>query len=121
MSSESVDCIQRLLTVNPQERLGAKGVDEIKQHPFFNGLDWDHITSRPGPYIPPKRADITDTSAFDARSEAFSMEGLTLGVDDVDDDAEAAEAAEDPAQAAIRDRFRRFSFINTHGLGALNF
>lgn len=36
------DLIKRLMS-DQSERLGANGVQEIKNHPFFNGVDWDNI------------------------------------------------------------------------------
>lgn len=39
-----------LLTVcrfccNPDNRIGANSIDEIKSHPFLTGVDWEHIRS----------------------------------------------------------------------------
>ncbi|ESO07978.1 hypothetical protein HELRODRAFT_98141 [Helobdella robusta] len=39
-------------------------VDEIKTHPFFNGVDWHHIRDRPAA-IPVQLKSIDDTSNFD--------------------------------------------------------
>ena len=35
------DFLRKLLDRNPSTRLGANGIEEIQQHPFFDGLDWD--------------------------------------------------------------------------------
>jgi len=35
------------------ERLGINGVNEIKAHPFFAGIDWKNIMNKKAPYIPP--------------------------------------------------------------------
>lgn len=37
------DFITKLLIKNPDERLGANGVDEIKAHPFFKEINWDDL------------------------------------------------------------------------------
>ncbi|GLJ23604.1 hypothetical protein SUGI_0447040 [Cryptomeria japonica] len=37
------DLIQRLLIKDPKRRLGFNGVEEIKSHFFFRGLDWESI------------------------------------------------------------------------------
>ena len=37
MSPEAKDFIEKLLSMNPQERLGANGVTEIQTHPWFKG------------------------------------------------------------------------------------
>jgi serine/threonine kinase 38 len=55
------------------DRLGAKGVDEIKAHPFFRGLDWNNLrTGGPSKYA---RLDLRDddTSRFDKFDEEESF------------------------------------------------
>lgn len=37
MTPEAQDLIEKLLTMDPKERLGAKGVQEIQSHKFFQG------------------------------------------------------------------------------------
>ncbi|OLY82003.1 Serine/threonine-protein kinase orb6 [Smittium mucronatum] len=46
-------------------RLGSNGgAAEIKQHPFFSGVDWEHLRSHTQPPWLPKLTSITDTSHF---------------------------------------------------------
>lgn len=40
ISEVADDFIRKLLEKDYQIRLGAKSVEEIKNHPFFNGIDW---------------------------------------------------------------------------------
>ena len=42
LSPEATDILKRFLC-DAENRLGANGVDEIKAHPFFKGLDWDNL------------------------------------------------------------------------------
>ncbi|XP_063299910.1 ribosomal protein S6 kinase delta-1 [Pelobates fuscus] len=46
VSKEARSLIQQLLQFNPLERLGAgvSGVEDIKSHPFFAGVDWEAFT-----------------------------------------------------------------------------
>ncbi|KAM4040858.1 ribosomal protein S6 kinase delta-1 [Anomaloglossus baeobatrachus] len=46
VSKEARSLVQQLLQFNPLERLGAgvSGVEDIKSHPFFNGVDWEDFT-----------------------------------------------------------------------------
>lgn len=37
---------------SPSNRLGRNGVDEIKAHPWFQGVDWDTLRMQPVPYVP---------------------------------------------------------------------
>ena len=63
LSAELEDLIRRLLT-NSDNRLGRHGgAEEIKQHPFFRGVDWDTIRKVDAPFIPKLRS-ITDTRFF---------------------------------------------------------
>ncbi|XP_055809217.1 serine/threonine-protein kinase D6PK-like [Solanum dulcamara] len=52
-SSASRNLIQGLLIKEPQHRLGVKrGASEIKQHPFFEGVNWALIRSSTPPEVP---------------------------------------------------------------------
>ncbi|CAN2387422.1 phosphatidylinositol binding [Pristimantis euphronides] len=46
VSKEARSLVQQLLQFNPLERVGAgvAGVEDIKSHPFFNGVDWEEFT-----------------------------------------------------------------------------
>ncbi|KAJ3925789.1 MAG: kinase-like domain-containing protein [Lentinula lateritia] len=59
LSEEAEDIVRRLIT-GAERRLN---VDQIKQHPFFYGVDWDSIRSIDAPFVPRLRS-ITDTSYF---------------------------------------------------------
>ncbi|KAL1345104.1 probable serine/threonine protein kinase IREH1 [Arachis hypogaea] len=44
MSPEAQDLIDRLLTEDPNQRLGARGASEVKEHVFFKDINWDTLT-----------------------------------------------------------------------------
>ena len=63
LSNEAKSLILQL--VAPAEcRLGLKGVDEIKKHPFFKNVDWENIRNTKAPFIPELSNDY-DTKYFD--------------------------------------------------------
>jgi protein-serine/threonine kinase len=62
VSPEAEDLIRRLIC-NPEQRIGRGGAEEIKQHPFFDGVDWDTIRDLRAPFVP-KLSSITDTTYF---------------------------------------------------------
>ena len=71
ISYNAANLVNRLLERNPDKRLGHNGAEEIKQHPFFEGLDWTTLRNKEPPFIP-KPTDIEDTSYFDDK-KAFSF------------------------------------------------
>ncbi|TIA91668.1 hypothetical protein E3P81_01888 [Wallemia ichthyophaga] len=62
LSFEAEDLVRRLMCA-PEYRLGRNNAAEIKQHPFFDGVDWSCIRQIDAPFVPHLRS-ITDTSYF---------------------------------------------------------
>ncbi|KAJ1953740.1 Serine/threonine-protein kinase [Linderina pennispora] len=63
LSPESVHLVRSLLC-DQQHRLGRNGAWELKQHPFFAGVDWASLRTRTRPPWIPPLSSITDTSHF---------------------------------------------------------
>ncbi|XP_017490378.1 PREDICTED: serine/threonine-protein kinase tricorner-like, partial [Rhagoletis zephyria] len=64
ISSESRDLVLHFCT-EELKRIGShRGLEEIKEHAFFKGVDWEHIRERPAA-IPVEVKSIDDTSNFD--------------------------------------------------------
>ncbi|KAL0586577.1 hypothetical protein ABG067_003751 [Albugo candida] len=43
VSRQAESIIRQLLNRNPKERLGANGCSEVKNHPFFEDIDWEKL------------------------------------------------------------------------------
>nr|KYP71094.1 Putative serine/threonine-protein kinase PK7 [Cajanus cajan] len=62
VSFQAKDLIRGLLVKDPENRLGSeKGAAEIKQHPFFDGLNWALIRCA----VPPELPDLYDFGVSD--------------------------------------------------------
>lgn len=49
MTPEAYDIINRLLDSDYEKRLGGRGADEIKNHPFFKNIKWNDLLSEKPP------------------------------------------------------------------------
>ena len=62
------DLLESLLRRDVPDRLGCspRGADDVKEHPFFKGIDWHqvHLQKYPPPLIPP-RGEVNAADAFD--------------------------------------------------------
>uniref|UniRef100_A0A8C5WXJ3 non-specific serine/threonine protein kinase n=1 Tax=Laticauda laticaudata TaxID=8630 RepID=A0A8C5WXJ3_LATLA len=67
---DAQDLIALLLRQNPLERLGTGGTYEVKQHQFFQTLDWNSLLRQKAEFIPQLESE-DDTSYFDTRSEKY--------------------------------------------------
>ncbi|KAF4352440.1 hypothetical protein G4B88_018872 [Cannabis sativa] len=67
LSPEAKDLISKLLC-NVDQRLGTKGADEIKAHPWFNGIEWDKLYQMKAAFIPEVNDEL-DTQNFEKFDE----------------------------------------------------
>jgi serine/threonine protein kinase len=68
LSPSAVSLLDALMTSDPATRLGHGGAGEVKEHPFFQGVDWDTLARQKheAAFVPVTECD-TDTSYFAAR------------------------------------------------------
>lgn len=73
VSPEAKDLINKLLCIDPQERLGsnrderyASGGEEIRSHPWFEGMNWETLLQDEAQFVP-QPENPEDTEYFDAR------------------------------------------------------
>ncbi|KAL4920773.1 hypothetical protein BDW62DRAFT_163970 [Aspergillus aurantiobrunneus] len=82
-SPEAVDLINKLMVMNPRERIGANlgekypnGGTEIRNHPWFADIIWDTLLEDKAQFVP-NLENPEDTEYFDARGatlQAFTEE-----------------------------------------------
>ncbi|XP_054790625.1 uncharacterized protein LOC129296054 isoform X1 [Prosopis cineraria] len=68
LSPEAKDLICKLLC-NVNHRLGSNGADEIKDHPFFKGVEWDKLYQMEAAFIPEVNDEL-DTQNFEKFEES---------------------------------------------------
>ena len=75
MSSVVKDLLMKLLEKTPQERLGASGGQEIKDHQFFADVDWNAVFNQeiPPPFKPavPQLSDDKETTVQQLMESEF--------------------------------------------------
>lgn len=76
LTQNARNAIEILLTMDTNKRAGFK---ELKDHAFFEGVDWENLHHQSMPFIP-QPDDETDTSYFDARNTAqhLTVSGFSL-------------------------------------------
>ena len=75
-ANELVDFINKLLKKKVNERLGANGINEIIQHPWLKGTDWDNIEGKfindeEMPFIPSPGDNFDYLRENDKNNEKF--------------------------------------------------
>lgn len=67
LSPEAVDILKKFMC-DADDRLGGNGVDEIKAHPFFRGMNWDSCRNEESKYKPTSQGE-EDCTRFDRFEE----------------------------------------------------
>lgn len=62
---EAKDIITVLLQQNARDRLGTGGPQEVKEHPYFFGVDWNSLLRQKAEFVPQIDHE-EDTSYFDS-------------------------------------------------------
>ena len=70
MGKEAADLTRRLLVVDVGQRLGSGGVDEIKRHAFFAGVEWNVLMQQKG--------DGLDNNSAVVPGETESAAGISV-------------------------------------------
>jgi microtubule-associated serine/threonine kinase len=68
---EAKNLIAGLLQQDPQERMGSQGPQDVKEHPYLNGIEWNSLLRYKAEFIP-QLENEEDTSYFDSRVERYS-------------------------------------------------
>ena len=86
VSPEAKDLIKKLLTKNQDLRLGAKnGFEDIKNHPFFNGFDFEALEQRKiKPPFKPELNGSTDVTNFDSQITSEDIVNSALSQESID-------------------------------------
>ncbi|OAA73304.1 serine/threonine-protein kinase sck1 [Cordyceps fumosorosea ARSEF 2679] len=116
LSQEGRNFVKGLLNRNPKHRLGATDdAEELKQHPFFNDIDWTLLTQkRIAPPFKPKLKSETDVSYFDPEfTTALDQNGS------LNERAAALArgyAASTPLSPSVQANFQGFTFVDESAL-----
>lgn len=113
--AQAKDLVEKLLVLEPSARIGAKDrnrYDSIRSHPFFEGIDWEHLHEQEPPKMYPH--DATGQQQQQAYKVPDSLEpglgqrqlarllGMDLGIGaDMGDDDDEEEDEEAEAVAPI--------------------
>ena len=80
-SPECADFINKLLIKNRENRLGYKGISELKFHPWLRYYDWKllYLKKQKAPFIPPKKVISSEEDAHDtARKNSNAAKYLKI-------------------------------------------
>ncbi len=101
---ETRDLLARMLERDVTKRLGYNGADEIKEHKFFAGLDWDAVlgkTIKPS-FVPPAARNESDVANFE---DEFTTQAPVDSMPDPKGDLSAT--------AVEKTHFENFTYVGT--------
>lgn len=130
-----------MLTEDPNQRLGARGASEVKQHVFFKDINWDTLARQKAAFVPTSESAL-DTSYFTSRYSWNTSDGLAYPPSDFEDSSdndslsgsssclsnrhdevgdECGGLAEFDSSSSVNYSFSNFSFKNLSQLASINY
>lgn len=98
ISDNAKDLINKLLNPDPNSRIGAQsGAEEIKLHPFFDGINWETLWEE-NPSFVPSVDDPESTDYFDPRgaeTQDVPEDMIESDDDDQEDDENSGQLSKD--------------------------
>jgi serine/threonine protein kinase len=108
VSKSAASFIHGLLQRNPEIRLGSKGGEEVRQHRFFNEIDWVALMNRDiqPPFDPCRQHD------HDTDTDNFEKEFTQMPVNSLDNTGTSRQAllAEGLSNSSSSDTFSNFTY-----------
>ncbi|GAV90923.1 Pkinase domain-containing protein [Cephalotus follicularis] len=137
MSYDAADLIDKLLTENPVQRLGATGAGEVKRQSFFKDINWDTLARQKAMFIPsaepqdtsyfmsryiwnPEDEHVRGGSDFDDLTDTCSSSSFS-NLQDEDGDEFGSMADFSAPTLAVKYSFSNFSFKNLSQLASMNY
>ena len=79
-SPEIANFINKLLIINPENRLGYNGISELKFHPWLRYNDWKliYLKKEKAPFIPPKKLICSEESVKENRKDSNSQKYIKI-------------------------------------------
>jgi serine/threonine-protein kinase RIM15 len=102
-SPEAKDIMNRLMCSDQTQRLGANGAEEVKNHPFFAGLNWDTLLEEEPQFVPDPQ-NPEDTEYFDSRGATLQSFGDEFDDQSTSSSTPGADLPERPHDAVSRVR-----------------
>lgn len=77
LSTEAIDAVEQLLTMDPNQRPSSK---EVRDMVFFKSIDWDNLQNTEPPFVP-QPEDPTDTGYFEPRNimQHLKLSNIDIG------------------------------------------
>jgi beta-adrenergic-receptor kinase len=76
LDNDCRDLLMGLLQKNPHRRLGAKGFQEIANHPFFKDIPWDTLHGVVPPFVPGRKDNVVrggDLAVFEDEKDIINI------------------------------------------------
>lgn len=75
---EAMDFINQWIKRKKFERLGHRGIGEVKNHPWFQDFDWNALYNKTlkAPFVPPKQDNFDNKSSHFIFKDDYSMISL---------------------------------------------
>ncbi|KAI3649756.1 hypothetical protein MP228_005388 [Amoeboaphelidium protococcarum] len=112
MDPDAKDLIRLLLTKNPSKRLGVNGIEEIKNHKWFQSINWEQLRRREiAPPFIPRFTHAADTRNFipwksgqkNVRGDEYDQAGLDTACNR--DQEDSKKVADDVGQSRENDDY----------------